>query len=116
MGERFRYEEIRPHTREELAAAFGGNDEDRICEAMYSAAQHETDWRWSQTELLRLLTHKSLRVRSAALGALGEVAIFQRNLDLEVVLPEIYKLADDPALAGLVEDCLNDIKQYIGVP
>jgi hypothetical protein len=55
------------------------------------------------------------RVRSAALTAIGETAIFQRNLDLEVVLPEIHRLADDPDLAGFVEDCLEDIRHYINV-
>lgn len=82
---------------------------------MYSAAQHEPDWRWTQSELLKLLSHKSLLVRSSALVAIGEVAVFQRNLDLEIVLPEIHRLAEEPALTPFVEDCLDDIKHYIRV-
>jgi hypothetical protein len=115
LDEKFKYEEIRAQSRDELTAAFASQDEDRICEAMYSAAQHDTDWRWTQHALLGFLTHKSIRVRSAALIAIGEIAIFQRNLDLDVVLPRIHELAKDPALVGLVEDCLDDIKQYIRV-
>jgi hypothetical protein len=115
LDEKFIYEEIPAQSRDELKAAFASQDEDRICEAMYSAARHETDWRWTQHELLGFLTHKSIRVRSAALVAIGEVAIFQRNMDLDVVLPQVHKLANDPALVGFVEDCLDDIKQHIRV-
>lgn len=115
MEEKFRYVEIEPQTRDELKAALTSDDENRICNAMYSAAQHERDWRWTQGELLKLLSHKSSLVRSCALVAIGEIAIFQGNLDLELVLPETHKLANDPALAPFVEDCLEDIKQYIKV-
>jgi HEAT repeat protein len=80
---------------------------------MDSAAQHESDWRWTQTELIKLLSHKSLLVHSSAIVAIGEVATFQRNLDSEIVLPELYKLADDRALAPFVEDCLEEIKRCI---
>jgi HEAT repeat protein len=115
VDEKLRYVKIRPQAREDLMEAFASDDEDQICNAMYSAAQHEPDWRWTQTELIKLLSHKSLLVRSSAIAAIGEVAIFQRNLDPEVVLPELYKIADDPALAPFVEDCLDDIKRCIRV-
>lgn len=111
MDEKPKYEEIEPCSRKELEEVFAGDDENAICNAMYSAAQHEPDWRWTQGELLKLLSHRSLLVRSSALIALGEIATFRGNIDVAVVLPEIYKLADDPALRPFVEDCLDDIRR-----
>jgi hypothetical protein len=115
MSDQLRYEEIHPQTRQELESAFASDDENLICAATYRAAQHEPDWRWTQCELIKLLSRKSLLVRSSALVAIGEVAVFQRSLDLEIVLPEIHRLAGEPALAQFVEDCLDDIKHHIRV-
>ena len=111
MEGKLKYVEIEPRPRQELEKMFASEDENAICDAMYSAAQHEPDWRWTQGELLKLLSHRSLLVRSGALIALGEVATFRGNIDVEIVLPAIYKLADDPALGPFVEDCVEDIRR-----
>jgi hypothetical protein len=111
VEEKPKYVEIEPRSRKELEEVFAGDDENAICNAMYSAAQHEPDWRWTQGELLKLLGYTSLLVRSSALVAIGEIATFSGNIDVEVVLPEIYKLANDPALGPFVEDCLADIRR-----
>jgi len=111
VEEKLKYVEIEPRPRQELERIFASDDENAICDAMYSAAQHEPDWRWTQGELLKLLSHRSLLVRSSALVALGEVATFRGNIDVELVLPEIHKLADDPALGPFVEDCVEEIRR-----
>jgi hypothetical protein len=54
--------------------------------------------------------HESLLVRSTALIALGEIALFRGHLDLETVLPEIHRVASDPALAPFAEDALDNIR------
>lgn len=77
---------------------------------MYSAAQHEPDWRWTQVKLIAFLSHKPLRIRSTALKALGELILFRGQFDLELVLPAVSALAAEPALSQLVKDCLEDIK------
>ena len=110
-----KYVEIEPRSREELEAAFACEDENTVCEAMYSAAQHEPDWRWTQSKLLEFLNHKSLLLRSVALMALGELALFRGQVDIEVVLPRVHKLAEEPALAPFVEDCIEDIKRTITI-
>jgi hypothetical protein len=38
VGEKPKYEEVQPGSRKELEEAFAGNDENAICNAMYSAA------------------------------------------------------------------------------
>lgn len=57
-----------------------------------------------------MLNHHSLLVRSTALIALGEIALFRGRLDLEIVLPEIHRVASDPALAPFAEDPLDNIR------
>ena len=57
-----------------------------------------------------MLNHESLLVRSAALIALGEIALFRGNLDLDVVLPEMKRFENDPALGPFVEDALDNIR------
>jgi len=52
----------------------------------------------------------SLLVRSAALIALGENALFRGNLALGVVLPEMKRLENDAALGPFVEDALDNIR------
>jgi hypothetical protein len=110
LSEKPKYVEIPPREREELEAAFKSNDPNVVCNALYSAAQHEADWRWSQGHCLKMLNHESLLVRSSALIALGEIALFRGHLDLETVLPEMQRFANDPALAPFVEDALDNIR------
>jgi hypothetical protein len=109
MSEKPKYVEIKPR-RSELEEAFASADPNTLCDALYSAAQHEPDWRWSQTQCLRMLNHESNLVRSTALIALGEIALFRGNLDLDLVLPEMKRLSDDPALGPYVEDALDNIR------
>jgi len=110
VSEKLKYVEIPPREREELESAFKSKDPNEVCNALYSAAQHEADWRWSQGQCLKMLDHESLLVRSAALMALGEIAIFRGQLDLETVLPEIQRFANDPALGPFVEDFFVSIR------
>jgi len=104
VSENPKHVEISRREREELEAAFGNDDPNVVCNALYSAAQHETDWRWSQDQWLKMLSHESPLVRSTALIALGEIALFRGHLDLERVLPEMSRLANDPALGPFVEE------------
>jgi hypothetical protein len=110
VSDRPKYVEIKARTRAELEKSFANGDPNVVCEALYSAAQHEQDWRWSQTQCLKMLNHESLLVRSSALIALGEIALFRENLDLDVVLPELKRFESDPALGPYVEDALDNIR------
>lgn len=110
MSDKPKYVEIKAQPRPELEKSFASGDPNTICNALYSAAQHEEDWRWSQAQCLKMLNHESLLVRSAALLALGEIALFRGNLDLGVVLPEMKRFENDPALGPFVEDALDNIR------
>jgi hypothetical protein len=115
MEDKPKYVEIEPKSKAELEEAFASGDQTTLCNAMYSAAQYEPDWRWTQGKLLEFLACESVGIRASALIALGELALFQGRVDVEIVLPEVYKLANDPALAPYVEDCVGDIKSRITI-
>ena len=104
------YEEIQPRSRIRLEEDFASGDPTVISEALYSAAQHEPEWRWTQARCLEMLRHESLLVRSSSLIALGEIALFRGELDVETVVLEMQKLSKDPALAPYVEDALDNIR------
>jgi hypothetical protein len=110
MSEKPKYVEIRQRERKELDAAFKSSDANVICNALYSAAEHEADWRWSQDQCLKMLNQESLLVRSTALIALGEIALFRGRLDLGIVLPQIQRSANDPALSPFAQDALDNIR------
>ena len=109
MSEKPKYVEIKPRTRPELEEALASDDANTVCDALYSAAQHETDWHWTQAKCLAMLSHESLLVRSTAIIALGEIALFRGKLDRDLVLPELKRLASDPALGPFAEDVLADL-------
>lgn len=115
MEEKLQYARIEPRSREDLEAALASDDENAVCNAMYSAAQHEPDWRWAQGKLVELLRHASLLVRSTAINALGELLLFRGHVDAELVLPEIYRASKEPALAPFVREYLEDLKSRITI-
>ena len=107
-GQKLKYVEIKPRSKAQLLADFASSDNNLVCDALFSAAQHE-DWRWSQAQCLAMLKHESLTVRSCALIAIGEIATFRGEIDFDTVLPELQGLLNDPALAPFAEDALDDI-------
>jgi hypothetical protein len=113
MDDKPKYEEIAPRSRGELEAAFASDHENTICNAIYSAAQHDSDWRWAQGELVKLLGHKSLLIRSAAINGLGELVLFRGHVDLELVLPEIEKLRNESVLVPFVKEYLESLGSRI---
>jgi hypothetical protein len=115
VDEKPQYVRIEPRSREDLEAALASDDENTVCNAMYSAAQHEPDWRWTQGKLIAFLRHKSLLVRSTAINALGELLLFRGQIDIDLVLPEIHRAGKEPALAPFVKEYLEDLKSRITI-
>jgi hypothetical protein len=109
-SDKARYVVIRPRLRTELEQLLSSGDPNNICDALFSAAQHEADWRWSQEQCLKMLNHAIPLVRSCALIALGEIALFRGQLDLTRVLPELKRLENDPTLGSYVEDALVNLE------
>lgn len=100
-----------PRRRLEQILAEGSPDD--VPQALVSAAFHEPDWQWVQDWCLRLSEHPDQNVRRVAVIALGHLARIHRRLDLDRVLPTLAARADEPELAGTVEDTLEDIRMFI---
>jgi hypothetical protein len=123
---KLKYVEIKPRSKAQLLKELASDDENIVCDALYGAAQHEPDWRWSQAQCLAMLKHPSLMIRSCALIAIGEIATFRGELDVDVVEPELKRLLNDSALRPFAEDALDDIARmtqrrmdswrYIAIP
>jgi hypothetical protein len=112
-ADELRYEPVEPRTREELARMFDSNDGSCIAAALYSAAYHDSDWRWVQSQCLRYLTSPDLRVRWAAATCLGDLSVFHHKLDLELVIPALQQALSDPSIRSTVGDSLDQIHQNI---
>jgi hypothetical protein len=107
------YKRFEWQSREDLVKALSSNDAQRIRDALYSAAQYESDWEWSEAQSLKFLNHKEFNVRWAAALSLGFIALYQHRLNLDKVLPELQAAKKDNLLAPHVEDSLDMIRQYI---
>lgn len=112
-GKKLKYVEIKPRPKTQLTKELVSSDENIVCDALFSAAQHEPDWRWAQGRCLAMLKHESLVVRSAAIMALGEIAIFRRVIDVDIVVPELQSCLKDPTLAPVAQDALEDITSFL---
>jgi HEAT repeat protein len=106
-----KYEGVPRMSREELEGALTGTDSEQIRAALYSAAWYEPDWRWSQNRCLKFLEDQDYLIRWAAALSLGYIALFQKQLDLEAVLPALYRAQEDPAIRSAVGDSLDLIAQ-----
>jgi hypothetical protein len=108
-----KYQGFEWQSRADIVKALSSSAPERIRGALYSAAQYESDWEWSQAQCLKFLNHQDFEVRWAATLSLGFIALYQRKLDLAKVLPELYAAKRDDRLAPHVEDSLDMIRQYI---
>ena len=108
-----KYEEVHPQSRQQLVNGLQSDDPEQIRSALYSAARYEKDWRWTQEYCLAFLEHPDYLVRWAAALSLGYVALVQKQLDLERVLPAMHKAQTDPLIRSTVGDSLEMIAQNI---
>ena len=110
-----KYQEIFPMDRRELEKLIESGNDTAIADALLSAAYHDPDWRWVQGLCLHFAEHSDSNVRRIAALCLGYVARIHRSLDLELVLPKLMALKQDPAVACSVGDALDDIRRYLRV-
>jgi hypothetical protein len=108
------YKAPQPMDRSEAERIFAGHDESAICNALVSVAFYEPDWKWVQALCLRFLETPgtSKGVRSLAATCLEHLARIHRIIDLDIVVPLLESLRDDPEM-GTAEDALDDIRVFI---
>jgi hypothetical protein len=89
-------------------------DMESIASCLVGAAFHLHDWRWAQNKFLELMDHADENVVRVATLCLGHLARIHGELDLHRVLPRLHRQKmDRPAIAGTVDDVLEDIAIFI---
>ena len=114
MSMRFATPERLP--REVALAQLESADSVARMDALLSLALYDPDWELAQDRCLALLGDHDRNVVATAILGLAHVARLHRRLDLERVLPELERLRSEPALLGRVEDAIDDIAVFIGLP
>ena len=108
------YEPLQPIDRSEAERAFARGDARSVADALLRLALHEPDRRWVERWCLDLASHPDADVRRAVALSFGHLARLHGVLDTSSVLPTLRALASDPAVAGSVEDALDDIQTFTG--
>jgi len=100
-------------SREDAERFLQSGNEKAIIDALLSSAYYDTDWRWVQSNCLRLLDDSPLEIRRIAVTCLGHLARVHRTLDADKVLQKLTALKADPSISGWVEDALDDIRTFV---
>jgi hypothetical protein len=108
-----KYVEVLKRDRSEVESLLRSPNPNDVMDGLLSAAYHDTDWKWVQGECLAHLAHNERSVRRLSATCLGHVARIHKQLDLELVLPRLLRLEDDPDVGGNVQDALDDIRVYL---
>jgi hypothetical protein len=107
------YESVARITREHAIDLLTSGTSEQRTTALLSLAHFDSDWQWVQEQCLTLLTDPDAAIRGTAALCLGHVARIHGELDLARVLPALRRLAEDPAVAGRVNDAIDDIETFI---
>jgi hypothetical protein len=107
------YREVLQRDRAEIESLLLSSESIRVKDALLSAAYYDSDWRWAQNQCLVFLSHDDYGIRSLAATCLGHIARVHRKLDLELVLPRLVELKNDPLIGSSVQDALDDIKFFL---
>jgi hypothetical protein len=108
-----KYTEPLPISQGEVTSALASRAADVIVDALIRMSLSELDWEWAERICLIALKNDGIKVKAAALRAIGNVARRFHVLHLDVVLPAIYELREDSNCKGIVDDVLDDIAIFI---
>lgn len=106
------YEKPSHVSKTEAARLLVSADPDAVVSALLGAALEEPDRAWVEAQCHRALQHDDLRVRRAAIQAVGHVARVHRALDPKLVAA-LRALSKDRALGGAVSDALDDLDVFL---
>ncbi len=107
-----------PFTNEEIQQAFQSGDPGEISQTLVTLALYASDWKPVEQYCLQFLEYPDAGVRRVAATCLGHLARLHKKLDLDRVLPALYKRFADPDkyVAGAADDALGDIEIFMKVP
>src|SRR5262249_16978258 len=108
-----KYHNVVPIDKAKATVAFASGNPAVISDAMVRVAFHEIDRIWAESQFQHFLAHPNPEIRGLAATCIGDLARIHRSLDLNVTLPLLEKLRNDPEVAGRVQDALDDIEVFI---
>ncbi|MEL6150147.1 MAG: hypothetical protein AAFU54_24010 [Chloroflexota bacterium] len=90
-------------------------DEVDVQEALVRLTFHSVDREWIESECIRLLDDPAISVgtKQLAITCIGHLARIHRTLNIETVIPVLMKVATNSALAGYVDNALDDIELFV---
>jgi HEAT repeat protein len=106
-----------PFTAEEIEQIFQSNNIANICETLVTLALYDADWQKVETFCLEFLEHPDAGVRMVAATCIGHLARIHQQLDLDLVLPALYRHQSDQGkwVAGNVDNALSCIERFMHV-
>lgn len=108
-----KYRNVDPISRAGAERALQSEDPSEVCDALIRITFHEADWRWIQSQCIRLIHHNNKDVRGLAATCLGHIARIHGKLDSAQVLPLLEMLMGDPDVGGRAEDAIDDIRRFM---
>jgi hypothetical protein len=89
-----------------------------ISQTLVALALHDADWKKVEKYCLEFLEHPDAGVRAVAATCIGHLARIHKTLDLDIVLPALYRHLSDPGqwVAGNADNALSDIEIFMKVP
>jgi hypothetical protein len=108
------YHEIVPLDKAAAGELLLSGDEEKMVMGLLGAVEGDTEWRWVQDQCLRFVDDPRVTVARVAIMCLGHLARMERKLDLDKVMPvlEMCLKHENPAIQGVTEDTLSDIRIY----
>ena len=96
-----------------MVAELACDDPLKVAKALYGAAYHDPDWRWVQGQCLKRLRSEQVPIKWAAATALGDLAMFHKQIDLDIVLPALHDALSDVTINEAAEVSLMLIKHAV---
>jgi hypothetical protein len=108
----YRYHNVFPVDKVAAEKNFASEDVEKICHTLVAVALHEIDWKWVQDKCLTFFMNESPDISGLAATCLGHLARIHGQLEKDKVIPLLKSRLNDPAIAGQIEDALNDIEMF----
>jgi hypothetical protein len=107
-----RYYNVFPVDKVSAERIFASEDVEQICHAMVAVALHEKDWKWVQDKCLTFFMKDNPDISGLAAICLGHLARIHGQLEKDKVTSTLRSRLNDSAIAGRIEDALDDIEMF----
>jgi hypothetical protein len=107
-----------PLTAEEVARSLQSGNAVDISQTLVTLALYDPDWKKVEAYCLEFLEHPDPGIRGIAATCIGHLARIHQQLDLDLILPALYRHQSDPGkyVAGNVDNALSSIERFMQVP